>query len=59
MTSITKQKPIAVGFTARVLSLCAMAVLGGLLVGGVGFANIPALHDAAHDVRHTLSFPCH
>jgi cobalt transporter subunit CbtB len=25
----------------------------------VGFANIPALHDAAHDVRHTLSFPCH
>ncbi|WP_082012039.1 MULTISPECIES: CbtB-domain containing protein [unclassified Rhizobium] len=20
---------------------------------------MPAVHDAAHDVRHTLSFPCH
>lgn len=59
MTAITKQKPISAGVTARVLSLSALAVLGGLLVGGVGFANIPALHDAAHDVRHTLSFPCH
>lgn len=59
MTAITKQKPIAVGVPAKVLSLSAMAVLGGLLVGGVGFANIPAIHDAAHDVRHTLSFPCH
>jgi cobalt transporter subunit CbtB len=43
----------------RTAALAACAVLGLLLVGGVGFANMPAVHDAAHDVRHTLSFPCH
>ncbi|WP_425904220.1 CbtB domain-containing protein [Agrobacterium radiobacter] len=36
-----------------------LGFLGVLLVGGVGFAGIPAVHNAAHDVRHTLSFPCH
>jgi cobalt transporter subunit CbtB len=59
MTAITKQKPMIVGVTARALSLAAIAILGAILVGGVGFSNIPAIHDATHDVRHTLSFPCH
>lgn len=59
MTTITKQKPIVVGVTSRLFSLAAIAVLGAILVGGVGFSNIPAIHDATHDVRHTLSFPCH
>lgn len=59
MTAITKQRPIVVGVTAKALSLSAIALLGVILVGGVGFSNIAAIHDAAHDVRHTLSFPCH
>jgi cobalt transporter subunit CbtB len=38
----------------------AVAVLLGLtLVAGVGFAHLPALHDAAHDLRHATAFPCH
>jgi cobalt transporter subunit CbtB len=59
MTTITKPKPIVVGVTSRAFSLATIAVLGSILVVGVGFSNIPAIHDAAHDVRHTLSFPCH
>ncbi len=59
MTTITKQKPIVVGVTSRAFSLAAITILGSILVGGVGFSNIPAIHDATHDVRHTLSFPCH
>lgn len=35
------------------------AVLGALVVWGVGFAPIAALHNAAHDTRHSLAFPCH
>jgi cobalt transporter subunit CbtB len=50
--------PITTAWT-RMAALAACAMLGLLLVGGVGFANMPAVHDAAHDVRHTLSFPCH
>ena len=35
------------------------AVVGALVVWGVGFAPITALHNAAHDTRHSLAFPCH
>jgi cobalt transporter subunit CbtB len=34
-------------------------VLGAFLVIGVGFAQADAIHNAAHDTRHSLSFPCH
>lgn len=33
--------------------------LGFGLVYFTGFANIDTAHDAAHDTRHALSFPCH
>ncbi len=32
---------------------------GAFLVFGAGLANPSAIHDAAHDTRHALSFPCH
>ena len=35
------------------------ALLGVFILYGVGFATIPALHNAAHDARHALAFPCH
>jgi cobalt transporter subunit CbtB len=34
-------------------------LLGAFLVLGAGFAPIATLHDAAHDSRHSLAFPCH
>jgi cobalt transporter subunit CbtB len=40
---------------AAVLS-CALAI--GLLYG-MGFAPMEALHNAAHDSRHSAGFPCH
>ncbi len=33
--------------------------LGLVLVGGVGFASDMAIHNGAHDTRHSLGFPCH
>ena len=43
------------------VALCAFfaALLGVLLLYGVGFAGSSAMHNAAHDSRHSLSFPCH
>ena len=35
------------------------ALLGMFLLWGVGFSPLEALHDAAHDTRHSLAFPCH
>jgi cobalt transporter subunit CbtB len=37
----------------------AAALLGMFIVGGVGFSHIEAVHNAAHDYRHSMSFPCH
>jgi cobalt transporter subunit CbtB len=34
-------------------------LLGAFLVWGVGFSPIAALHNAAHDTRHSIAFPCH
>ncbi len=34
-------------------------VLGLGLIYVVGFAPMESVHDAAHDSRHALSFPCH
>lgn len=34
-------------------------LLGMFLIVGAGFASLPALHNAAHDARHSFAFPCH
>jgi cobalt transporter subunit CbtB len=44
---------------ARITQLGMAALLGLFIVGMVGFAHIEAVHNAAHDVRHSLAFPCH
>jgi cobalt transporter subunit CbtB len=35
------------------------AVLGVFVIWGIGFAPIGVLHNAAHDTRHSMAFPCH
>jgi len=44
---------------ATVYAVSAAVIIGGLIIGAVGFAGSEILHNAAHDVRHGLSFPCH
>jgi cobalt transporter subunit CbtB len=41
--------------TAAVLSLS----FGLTLLWGVGIAGAEQLHNAAHDTRHAIGFPCH
>ena len=48
--------------TARIEALrfgLAAIFLGIVFIGVAGFAHYPAIHDAAHDTRHAVSFPCH
>ena len=33
-------------------------LLGALIIFGVGFGP-GIMHNAAHDTRHTMAFPCH
>jgi len=39
-------------------AICA-SILGASLVYFAGFSHIEAVHNAAHDTRHSAAFPCH
>ncbi len=41
------------------LSAAGAGLLGALLVYFAGFSHIDAVHNAAHDTRHSSGFPCH
>ncbi|MGH8548856.1 MAG: CbtB domain-containing protein [Methylococcales bacterium] len=43
----------------RNLAAYGAAVLGLIILFAVGFAPVPAMHNAAHDTRHSFAFPCH
>ncbi len=43
----------------RLIAAALAFVIGITLLYGVGFANDMALHNGAHDTRHSLGFPCH
>jgi len=44
---------------SKTLQLMAAFVLGGVIVYGAGFFDTAAVHNAAHDMRHSQGFPCH
>lgn len=49
----------AAGWRAALAPSLAAAFLGLALVAAAGFAGPEAVHEAAHDARHALGFPCH
>jgi cobalt transporter subunit CbtB len=56
-TSSMSTRLIAFDRQMAVGIVCLFLGLG--LVVGVGFAGSAAVHDAAHDTRHAIGFPCH
>ena len=41
------------------LQLVSAFLLGMVFLYGAGFVQTSTVHNAAHDVRHSLAFPCH
>ncbi|MCE5977206.1 CbtB domain-containing protein [Pseudomonas sp. JR33AA] len=50
-TSVTLSQRVTIAVGASLLGLC--------LVYFAGFSHIEAVHNAAHDTRHSAAFPCH
>ena len=50
---------IATDAASRIAPAVLALLFGGFLILGVGFAQPSTLHNAAHDGRHALAFPCH
>jgi cobalt transporter subunit CbtB len=58
--SSTTTTQVAGGERAEVRNAALAALCFGIaLVFTVGFASPSTIHNAAHDTRHALSFPCH
>ncbi|MBD8120741.1 CbtB-domain containing protein [Pseudomonas lutea] len=43
----------------RLVAAAGAMLLGAFLVYFAGFSHIDAVHNAAHDTRHSSAFPCH
>ncbi len=56
---IARHGPAATPALVRTWQTTLVALLGAVIVLGVGFAHLPQVHDAAHDTRHAFNFPCH
>lgn len=58
--AIAATAPVTVSETAAALPvILTSALLGAFIVFGVGFAHSESVHNAAHDTRHAIGFPCH
>lgn len=44
---------------SKVLQLSAAFFLGAVVLYGAVLVQTPAVHTAAHDMRHSAGFPCH
>ncbi|MGD9914226.1 MAG: CbtB-domain containing protein [Rhizobiaceae bacterium] len=49
----------AASASSRVMQLVLAAICGIFITGFVGFSHIEAVHNAGHDYRHSMAFPCH
>ena len=58
--TITNQDINTVSTTiSKPLQLAGILFLGAIMIFGAGFVNTAAVHNAAHDTRHSQGFPCH
>ncbi|WP_293449070.1 CbtB domain-containing protein [Planktotalea sp.] len=55
----TKTASIARDDTSSALGLAIAVLAGVFLLVASGMAQATVLHDAAHDQRHAMAFPCH
>jgi cobalt transporter subunit CbtB len=50
-TGVSVSQRVLIGFTCL--------FMGSFLIFGTGLAQDGRLHNAAHDTRHAIGFPCH
>jgi cobalt transporter subunit CbtB len=57
--NVTTQSYRAAAKTTVSLPAILAIIFGVFMVFGTGFAQPTNMHNAAHDARHALTFPCH
>ncbi len=57
--SSTSHSASSTTLSQRLVAAIGASILGVCLVYFAGFSHIEAVHNAAHDTRHSAAFPCH
>lgn len=55
----TLSSTVSLSGAQRMTTMLSALLLGVFLIYGVGLANSAAVHNTAHDTRHSYGFPCH
>lgn len=56
---IVHTKTVTLSISQRIVAGLVAILLGSALLYTVGLAPMAVAHNAAHDTRHGLGFPCH
>jgi cobalt transporter subunit CbtB len=57
--ALTASSSVTLPLSQRLVLAVGGCLLGAALIFVAGFSPIEALHNAAHDTRHSAAFPCH
>lgn len=52
-------RTVPTGKATTIVPALGAALVGLFLIWSVGFSHVSAVHNAAHDTRHSNAFPCH
>jgi len=55
----TKTTALSLSAQDRMITVITATLLGVFIIFGAAIAQPSVLHNAAHDVRHAMTFPCH
>lgn len=55
----TKSISITSSISQRVMAGFICLFIGSAMIFTIGLSPISAVHNAAHDTRHAIGFPCH
>ena len=58
-TATLRTASVSTSLSSPMFQIAATFMLGMVMLFGVGFVDMSAVHAAAHDMRHAAGFPCH
>jgi cobalt transporter subunit CbtB len=59
MTVIQAPRTLPLADSSRITAGLVCLALGSFIVFAVGLSQMSLAHNAAHDTRHAIGFPCH
>lgn len=58
-SQVSVSQSVATSASSTWVQTLGALVFGAAIIFAVGFLPMEAAHNAAHDTRHAMAFPCH